>query len=108
MKKYIEMNNELYICRICLEEETSIDKLIAPCRCSGSSKYVHINCLQTWRRTARGAIGETSCMECQTEYIIRKNHEREKIITLSGSQIIQSLYYCPIIIIYILLKHFLV
>ena len=98
MKKYTEMDNELHICRICFDEEPSIDKLIAPCRCSGSSKYVHIGCLQRWRKTTRGAIGETTCMECKTEYIIRKNHDREKIITFKTHQLIKLLYYCPILL----------
>ena len=50
MEKYTEMNNDENFCRICLEEEDNINSLISPCRCSGSSKYVHIQCLQNWRR----------------------------------------------------------
>lgn len=36
-------------CRICLsDEETSTDPLISPCACSGSLRWVHLNCLRTW------------------------------------------------------------
>lgn len=35
------------ICRICLEFETTDDKLIWPCRCAGSVKFVHEECLKT-------------------------------------------------------------
>ena len=90
------MNGELNTCRICLEDEGLIETLISPCRCSGSSKYVHIDCLQTWRRTVRGEIGENNCMECQTEYIIRKNNDREEIINLKLSKLMQVLYYIPL------------
>lgn len=34
-------------CRICLYETTSkTDPLINPCKCAGTMKYVHINCLK--------------------------------------------------------------
>lgn len=37
------------ICRVCLEEaEIGQNPLIAPCKCSGSAKYIHIKCIQEW------------------------------------------------------------
>ena len=36
-------------CRICyLEEETELNPLIQPCLCSGSLKYIHLDCLKKW------------------------------------------------------------
>ena len=99
MKKYMELDEEMiYMCRICLEEESDIDKLISPCRCSGSSKYVHLDCLQTWRRTSRGGVGENKCMECHTEYLVRKRHERERILEIPICRLAQILYYTPTVI----------
>ena len=41
------------ICRICYLEEESIDNpLIQPCVCSGSMKYIHLNCLKQWLHTS--------------------------------------------------------
>ncbi|SBS81905.1 FHA domain protein, putative [Plasmodium ovale] len=41
----------LYNCRICLcEYENDNNPLISPCKCKGSMKYVHLNCLRTWMR----------------------------------------------------------
>jgi hypothetical protein len=38
------------ICRICFEEEIDIsNKLISPCLCRGTQKYIHNNCLKEWR-----------------------------------------------------------
>ena len=41
------------ICRICYQEEDDslINPLIKPCKCSGSMKYIHIKCLLSWLRS---------------------------------------------------------
>jgi len=37
------------LCRICYcSEEDLQSPLISPCLCSGSMKYIHFQCLQTW------------------------------------------------------------
>lgn len=42
------LDNEV-ICRICLSEETDPkDPLFTPCKCDGTMKYIHLNCLQEW------------------------------------------------------------
>ena len=41
------------MCRICYMEETNkkINPLIKPCKCSGSMKYIHYECLLHWLKT---------------------------------------------------------
>ena len=43
------------ICRICYSEEDPINDIdnpfVEPCQCSGSVKYVHLNCLKEWIHT---------------------------------------------------------
>lgn len=41
-------NQDLPICRICLSEEEPNNPLISPCGCTGSMKYMHVDCLKTW------------------------------------------------------------
>lgn len=38
------------ICRICLceEEDKHVNPLITPCKCSGTMKHIHIECLREW------------------------------------------------------------
>ena len=37
-------------CRICYEnEKENKKKLISPCACNGTSKYIHHLCLEKWR-----------------------------------------------------------
>lgn len=54
------------ICRICFEEEDSTSiakKLVAPCLCRGSHKYVHIGCARRWAMEA----GHFRCSVCNAE-----------------------------------------
>lgn len=39
-------------CRICLSDKhASENPLISPCKCDGTMKYIHLNCLQHWMRS---------------------------------------------------------
>mmetsp|Transcript_265 Transcript_265/g.350 ORF Transcript_265/g.350 Transcript_265/m.350 type:complete len:432 (+) Transcript_265:126-1421(+) len=58
------------LCRICFEEEPT--NFIAPCRCSGSSAWVHRKCLDLWRQKAMSTDAMTKCNTCQFEYILRE------------------------------------
>ena len=40
--------DEAPCCRICLDEESTDNILITPCKCIGSVKYIHISCIQEW------------------------------------------------------------
>lgn len=63
-------------CRICLEDyvlSTLEDKhtagLIAPCACSGTSKWIHRSCLDALRSFNQENIGFSQCIECHTTYV---------------------------------------
>jgi len=37
------------VCRICLEEEgTSENPFITPCKCVGSVRHIHVQCVREW------------------------------------------------------------
>lgn len=67
------------ICRICFEEQKENRPLISPCRCSGSSKYIHYDCLETWRNTTSNEEAKKKCMECNAPYIILNKFPLETI-----------------------------
>ena len=54
-------------CRICLDDNDQ-DELFSPCKCNGTSKYVHRSCLNTWIESSSEA--KTECMECKYKYQI--------------------------------------
>ncbi|WZZ53948.1 hypothetical protein YC2023_054055 [Brassica napus] len=55
-------------CRICLE--TDGRDFIAPCKCKGTSKYVHRDCLDHWRAIKEG-FAFAHCTTCKAPYYLR-------------------------------------
>lgn len=66
---------EVTTCRICLEEDKSWD-MIAPCRCTGSSKYVHIVCLNEWRASATNQEAFNRCFTCNYTYQTQQSNHK--------------------------------
>ncbi|CAJ1421687.1 unnamed protein product [Effrenium voratum] len=60
-------SREIGQCRFCLE---SGGELIAPCLCSGHSKWVHRKCLDRWRADGRGPRSFTHCPTCHFAYLL--------------------------------------
>ena len=69
---YDPMNNT-YQCRICLEDDSE-EKMIYPCKCSGTSKYVHKTCLNEWRTTSENSDNFDRCELCKYEYRFEPNN----------------------------------
>lgn len=39
-------------CRICMYTSSTMkDPLIAPCKCSGTMRFIHLECLREWLRS---------------------------------------------------------
>ncbi len=71
------------LCKICLARETEDEKMpeCHPCKCTGSLKYVHASCLQTWLKTA----STKQCELCLYQYKFQNIYKRntpEKIDVL--------------------------
>ncbi|CAG8582618.1 9814_t:CDS:2, partial [Scutellospora calospora] len=68
------------MCRICFagpEEEESLGRLISPCQCKGTMrlellKYVHVECLNNWRRRSQKKSSFFQCDECKYKYAFRR------------------------------------
>jgi hypothetical protein len=63
-------------CRICLDDDDP--RMIAPCPCNGTNKWVHRRCLDNWRSESDVAFNR--CQTCKTNYVIdvNRNLEREQ------------------------------
>ena len=63
-------------CRFCLEEETKSSKLISPCDCKGSQRFVHVNCLNRWQllslKNGCDRNGEV-CSVCKKKFVKPKD-----------------------------------
>ena len=71
------MSNNVSECRICFESETEDNPFIQPCACKGTSQYIHLTCLEKWRREAENRVARNKCMECGERYIIAKEYPLE-------------------------------
>ena len=94
-----KVESKYKICRICYSEEESEDNpLIQPCICSGSMKYIHLDCLRHWLKTSIfEQIEDTNycciylyrtpeCELCKTKYpdFMRHNGKLYEIIDLQS------------------------
>ena len=61
----IELRDFNRICRICLDNNNQ-DDMFRPCRCNGNIRYVHKECLNTWRNTNERY--KDKCQTCLYEY----------------------------------------
>ncbi|WVQ81186.1 hypothetical protein IAT38_003308 [Cryptococcus sp. DSM 104549] len=62
-------------CRICFagaEEQDMMGRLISPCMCSGTMRYVHVECINAWRGTGTHARAYMECPQCHFKYRIRR------------------------------------
>ena len=62
-------NSSVLFCRICHEGESSGERLISPCRCSGSVGLIHRSCIEKWLST----INHDTCELCKQKYIISRH-----------------------------------
>jgi len=59
------------VCRICfggVNDAFESGKLISPCKCKGSMKYVHVNCLNEWRLKSANKSSYYQCDQCKYKY----------------------------------------
>lgn len=61
-------------CWVCFatEEDEPDAQWVRPCRCRGTTKWVHQSCLQRWidEKQAGSSTAKVSCPQCNAEYII--------------------------------------
>jgi E3 ubiquitin-protein ligase DOA10 len=76
-------------CRICLYETFEYDNpLVSCCYCSGTMKYIHIDCLKTWMESRRQhfetGLSHTyywknyNCELCKFEFPLKITHQGRK------------------------------
>jgi len=89
-KKYFFLN------RIPEDVSYYIDKLISPCKCKGSQKYVHSYCLDEWRMKTSLEIGQQeNCILCRQSYRKKDNNKWYTKLQKKGVQ--NTILYTTII-----------
>ncbi|KAF9148159.1 hypothetical protein BG015_010152, partial [Linnemannia schmuckeri] len=54
------------------DEEPGNGRLISPCLCKGSTRYIHLRCLEQWRTTSPRRENFYRCEICHYEYSFRR------------------------------------
>jgi ubiquitin-protein ligase/putative AlgH/UPF0301 family transcriptional regulator len=89
--------NEEKLCRFCLE---SNEPLISICKCKGTNKYIHEDCIRKW--SLYSIINQSThpsyqkntdkiCSICNTEYKIKTKSRDEIMTEITGEDIIQQI-----------------
>ncbi|GBC01000.1 hypothetical protein RclHR1_04020026 [Rhizophagus clarus] len=75
IKSNDDNTSEDKMCRICFsgtEDESSLGRLISPCLCKGTMRYVHVECLNQWRLRSQKKSSFFQCDECKYKYAFRR------------------------------------
>jgi hypothetical protein len=60
-------------CRICHgSEDPELGELFSPCKCTGSMKFVHVECLNQWRRSSTNPSSYFKCDTCKYNYLLHR------------------------------------
>lgn len=80
------------MCRICLD--VGGHDLIAPCHCSGTSKWVHRSCVDRWRTSRVNPRSFTHCSECGFAYklVLQRPEGADGDMRLRRRQILGKLF----------------
>lgn len=78
------------ICYVCYDESEDDNPLIAPCKCSGDTKYIHLNCLKRWNTngekneicTVLDESNARTCSICKAPYPSKTRLPTGKMISL--------------------------
>jgi hypothetical protein len=97
-------------CRICLMDETDSEEvLVNPCKCKGTSEYVHIKCLHDWisskakkkvnPNTTCSYWKKLNCEVCKVIYpdLVEVNNERHEMVPITRPEtpyiILERVFY---------------
>ena len=75
------------ICRYCRQKHSESNPLYYPCKCSGSMKFVHETCLDTWLKTS----GNTKCEVCSYQFKFQPVWRNNTPEYLPVSEIVQGI-----------------
>ncbi len=78
--EYLRRQQDMLLCRICFEgpgttgeDGQTLGRLLSPCRCKGTMKYIHSSCLDSWRRFSSRSTSAVACDQCGAPYRFRKS-----------------------------------
>ena len=86
-------------CRICFgaPHENGLGRLISPCLCAGSMRYVHVQCLNEWRVQSANTHSFFRCDQCSYEYNIQRTLNHPRLVGLQDVFEIDVNSFCTVL-----------
>jgi E3 ubiquitin-protein ligase DOA10 len=73
------------ICRVCLQgDDQALGPLIHPCKCDGTLRVIHTECLKLWVLTRQRDPKFAKCEICHKKYSIEVSYTTETKLTCAG------------------------
>ena len=66
-------------CRFCFDGPDSNNPLVNPCKCIGSMKYVHVQCIKKWRLNTTNPEWHYKCQLCLSEFEVFLRWQKEDL-----------------------------
>jgi len=91
------------VCRICRDDDSS-SELIVPCRCRGTVKYIHRECLNEWLKTVNKVVlpfGHQNLMNAKCNlcnYKYQWEGSQKSLFILKYSNLISATIICSLIL----------
>jgi hypothetical protein len=86
------------ICRICFDVQSSDHALITPCKCTGSVKYIHEDCLKVWLLSKQTDLKTVTCELCMAKYGMRFKFELKFAPCSDCDENIAHWFFMPLLI----------
>ena len=71
----INNSQDIMLCKICYDGESDDKTLVNPCRCQGSMKYIHLECLKKWLGDKDVTHTPPVCEICKHIYKVNLMHD---------------------------------
>ncbi len=83
-------------CRFCFDGPDTNNPLVNPCKCIGSMKYVHVQCIKKWRLNTTNPEWHYKCQLCLSDFEVYLRWQKEDLP--QAIPLLQVLTQSPILV----------
>jgi hypothetical protein len=92
------VNDNEPTCRICFEAQADDNLLITPCKCIGSVKYIHEECLKVWLISKQTDLKTVTCELCMAKFVMKFKFELKFAPCSDCDENIAHWFFLPLLV----------